>query len=379
MKPDGTIFANTNDDWEFPQSKAVKAGRWLGYVPFTGIKDERNAPPEIHAFSLSFVPKLKVEQRSLYIPDFYYSLAPTVTREGIDAPMDSRRRQPYHLVIFGEKSSIGDVVLPIAHRFQADMYLPNGEISDTLIHRMVDDNGGKRPLIVFCISDCDPSGWQMPVSIGRKLQAFRDLLCPDLEFEVRPIALTVEQVRDLGVPSTPLKETERRKDKWMEAFGVEQTEIDALAQLRPEILAKIVRDEISPFFDDTLDERVMDAQQEWMEDAQEALDQLVDHDQIEGIRRSAHQIIGEVRGRLDGLNDKLAEAVDLSELEWPTLDLPEPEINTAVHGKPLVSSSWSWPDATRALIDHKNTASGRPGAPPGGRAGSNQHPAPPGT
>ena len=60
----------------------------------------------------------------------------------------------------------------------------------------------------------------MPVSIARKLQALRDLLFPSLRFEVVQTALTVEQVRDLDLPSTPLKETEKRADRWRAAFGV---------------------------------------------------------------------------------------------------------------------------------------------------------------
>ena len=52
------------------------------------------------------------------------------------------------------------------------------------------------------ICDCDPSGRQMPVSIGRKLQALRDLEFPDLDFEVIPVALTVDQVKatDPNIP-----------------------------------------------------------------------------------------------------------------------------------------------------------------------------------
>ena len=37
-----------------------------------------------------------------------------------------------------------------------------------------------RPMIVFVLADFDPAGNQMAVSIGRKLQAFRDLLYPGL-------------------------------------------------------------------------------------------------------------------------------------------------------------------------------------------------------
>jgi hypothetical protein len=39
---------------------------------------------------------------------------------------------------------------------------------------------GARPLVLFTLADCDPAGRQMPVSIGRKLQALRDPKFPRL-------------------------------------------------------------------------------------------------------------------------------------------------------------------------------------------------------
>ena len=119
--------------------------------------------------------------------------------------------------------------------YDADLYLPTGEISDTQLHTMASTgNSDGRKLIVFTLTDFDPAGWQMPVSIGRKLQAFKDLQFPDLEFEVQPVALTGEQARSLDLPSTPLKETERRGTKWRAAMGWEQTEINALSTLQPD-------------------------------------------------------------------------------------------------------------------------------------------------
>ena len=61
-----------------------------------------------------------------------------------------------------------------------------------------------RPAVVFYFSDFDPSGHQMSVSVSRKLQALCDLR-PGLQISLRPVALTLEQVRDLGLPSSPLK------------------------------------------------------------------------------------------------------------------------------------------------------------------------------
>ncbi len=91
-----------------------------------------------------------------------------------------------------------------------------------------------QPTVVLYFSDFDPSGHQMPISVARKLQALRDLKHPALKIEVHPVALTLEQVRRLDLPSTPLKATEHRGDKWRAVMQHEQTEIDALAALNPE-------------------------------------------------------------------------------------------------------------------------------------------------
>ena len=61
---------------------------------------------------------------------------------------------------------------------------------------------------------------------------------PDLDYEVHRAVLTPEQVREYGLPSRPLKETERRGDAWRTQMGIEQTEIDALASLPPDLLRR---------------------------------------------------------------------------------------------------------------------------------------------
>ena len=187
------------------------------------------------------------------VPDLE-DIRPTVYLDGFGA------RQAYRLVLTGEKTSLADVVAPIAERHDADLYLPSGEISDTLVYQMAKTGAADgRPMIVLVMADFDPAGRQMAVSIARKLQGFRDLHFPDLEFEVHAIALNEDQVRELGLPSTPLKETEKRADRWRLEFGLEQTEIDALATLRPDVLRRIVEGAIAPFYDQTLERRTRDA------------------------------------------------------------------------------------------------------------------------
>jgi len=213
-----------------------------------------------------------------------------------------------------------------------------------------------RPLAVFVLADCDPAGHQMAVSIGRKLQALRDLCFPELEFEVVPTALTVEQVRDLNLPSTPLKETERRADKWRGAFGVEQTEIDALATLRPRELQRIVEVAIVPYFDEGLSDRVAAAKRDWEEAAQEALEEQIDSDSLDVIRERAAGNLEELKAEIETINEQLRMAVD-DIVELPEAIVPEPEVGAEKLSRQaslISSSTQSWAEATRALKVRKS-------------------------
>lgn len=123
--------------------------------------------------------------------------------------------QPCRLAIVGEKSSPEPVLGPVAASFSADLYLSTGKISETQVHRMasVAAQDG-RPLIVFYFSDCDPAGWQMGISVARKLQAFRELLGEKLEFEVHRVALTPDQVSELSLTCR-----DRRSRRWSAHSG----------------------------------------------------------------------------------------------------------------------------------------------------------------
>jgi hypothetical protein len=46
-KPDGTPYLNDDDTWEWLQADAANAARFLGYLPFDQITDQRNAEPVI--------------------------------------------------------------------------------------------------------------------------------------------------------------------------------------------------------------------------------------------------------------------------------------------------------------------------------------------
>jgi hypothetical protein len=348
-KPNGELYQNTDDDWNWLAGTAAKAARWLGYIPFDRIIDRRNAEPIIHR-------KARVEPEAWVASRLYIDVPDLDDVDPRPVATGFVARQAFQFVIFGEKSSLEELLLPIAERLEADLYLPTGEISDTLLHRIAKDAvADGRPLVVFTVSDCGPSGRQMAVSIGRKLQALRDLLFPTLRFEVVPAALTVEQVRELGLPSTPLKESEKRADKWRAAFGVEQTEVDALLTPRAlddGVLRELVERAFDPYFDRTLEARVAAAEDEWRSAAAEAIDEQIDSDALSDARDQASELLDEMPERVDDINRRLRAAV--GPVTLPEIDVPEPELNDDTPRQALVSLDQDWVEATRALIAHKS-------------------------
>ncbi len=192
-KPDGKPYVNTEEDWVWLSEKAAKAARWLGYVEFDRIVDQRNTAPVVREFEREELqPEVRFGQVELALPE---DLDPRIRLAGFQAI------QPYRLVLFGEKTSLEPVLAPIAEQRQADLYLPTGEASDTMIHQLASTaaEDGRRT-VVFYLSDCDPAGWQMAISVARKLQALRVLKFPELDFEVRPVALFPDHVREYGLP-----------------------------------------------------------------------------------------------------------------------------------------------------------------------------------
>jgi hypothetical protein len=209
-----------------------------------------------------------------------------------------------------------------------------------------------RPMVVLVFADADPAGYQMATSIGHKLRAFRDSLHPDLDFRLVAPALTVEQVGSLGLPSTPLKATERRADRWRAAYGVEQTEIDALATLRPDELRRIVRSAAKPYWAPTLADRAREARRAWEVEAQAAFEAQVDADQMDALRVQAEAAVENLKARLADLD----LATDGLDIDWPEYDPPEPEC--AGDGPSLVDSEMELTEAIQRLRARKRYENG---------------------
>jgi hypothetical protein len=380
VKPDGKPYENTDDDYKWMSERAAKAARWLGLVGFDRFVDRRNAapvlfrpePPKTDPFGKAH------GWMGAWVRDVGGKLeivTPTITPELVNFGA----RQKYFFVFFGEKSSLDPVLRPLAQQYGANMYLCAGEISDTLIHQMaLDASEDGRPLVVFTFSDFDPAGRQMPVSIARKLQALRNLLFPNLDAQIVPVSLTIEQVLEQRLPTTPVKAGDKRKARWEREFGQRlreaglvpddrpaQVEIDALAALRPQVLTDLTHAAIAPFWDATLDERTAAARAEWEEEAREAVEEQADPEMLAEVKERAEiaaAYINVALNELDRMQARMTRASDDLKAIVDGIKLPdspeEPQPEPAEDFKPLVNVSGDYVEVTDALKAHKGYGKG---------------------
>lgn len=100
------------------------------------------------------------------------------------------------------------------------------------------DNG--KTCIMLYFGDYDPSGEDIPRSIGRNLERM------GIDIEVKHIALNPDQIKEMNLPGVPPKLTDTRTTNW---DGDMVVELDAV---EPNTLAKMCKDAIKEHFDDGL-------------------------------------------------------------------------------------------------------------------------------
>jgi hypothetical protein len=252
----GVPFENTAKEWD-DLIAAMRDVRYLDLLKLpkgTSFVDRRNNPPTI------------------YLPDDKESPADVDTADEQPAvelspePMPSlpglqlirpQINQRFHIEIWCEKTTHDDILDPLAERLECNLITGAGEFSTThcadLVKRALKSG---RPVRILYISDHDPGGRSMPVAVARKIEFELYRLGRALDIQVRFIVLTPEQCEEYELPRTPIKEGERRAERFEERFGEGATELDALEALHPGALEDIVEEEIKRYYDDELEEKI---------------------------------------------------------------------------------------------------------------------------
>ena len=248
MWPDGSPYENTESSWE----KLCNAAIWARYQ---GIGDWGDLIDRRHPDPIDFADYESYDSEPLFTASRF---SPTSLRESFLNGVPSYSPVglgTYHLEVWVEKASMNEILTPTITQFGAVLQPLVGESSlervTGAIQRIMAIG---KPTRIFYISDFDPSGKQMPVSVSRKLEFYaRDL---DLDIRLNPLALTEDQIDQFQLPGIPTKASDSRAASFVQQYGDRATELDALEALYPGELASILDAALSPYVDADILEQV---------------------------------------------------------------------------------------------------------------------------
>lgn len=139
--------------------------------------------------------------------------------------------------IWIEKSALAGVIFPVTAEYDVPLMCTGGFSSETFAYEAVArlrDTGVT--LVVYSLYDFDRSGQDAAASLEEKVRRF------GAEFRVpvvfRRLGLTLEQVRDLALPTRPAKGASAADRRWPHDFAAE---LDAIP---PDTLREMVREAI---------------------------------------------------------------------------------------------------------------------------------------
>ena len=331
LLPNGKPYENTEECWGV-LNLASKAARYLHLVDPAAFDDRRNPDPLTYADYRVYEPEVEA-RLMLWAGDLRLPMFPDLPEYYVRTFKGTQR---YHLEVWCEKSTMNDVLAPLCQAYQATLQTGLGELSITatlaLAHRLQQAN---KPARIFYVSDFDPAGQSMPVAVSRKIEYFVRTFGLDLDVRLFPVVLTQEQVAYYQLPRTPIKETERRRIGFEDRYGQGAVELDALEALYPGELQQVLSAYMNQYYDQTLDERVLEVARQLEYHLEAIRKQVIGRytEDIQAVQAEYQQLKADFSGRMERYSQQLKalwlamkSELDLSLPDLSAYAVPEPVI-----------------------------------------------------
>ncbi len=155
--------------------------------------------------------------------------------------------QDKRLEVWIEKDALVGVIENVCEENDVPFFSCRGYVSDSEMWagsmRALSHRKKNQDVIILHLGDHDPSG----IDMSRDIEDRYDLFTFNGRFEVRRIALTMEQIRELNPPPNPAKITDSRYEGYASQYGNESWELDAL---QPQYIVQLIEDNILAERDD---------------------------------------------------------------------------------------------------------------------------------
>lgn len=152
--------------------------------------------------------------------------------------LDRWENQPNYVEVWIEKDALVGIVSRAASPLDVPYFSCRGYTSQSemwIAAQRFRNQQSKKKRIIIHLGDHDPSGIDMTRDIQDRLNLF------GANVQVKRVALTMEQIEAYNPPPNPAKITDSRAKDYIEKYGNESWELDAL---EPQVIIDLIRDEI---------------------------------------------------------------------------------------------------------------------------------------
>lgn len=298
IKPDGEVYENTEEDWEY-LCRAASYARHLKLVDAAKFTDSRTDDP-INIIDY-MVPDPGHELEYGNLASFTRPSLPHLIPIGFDGEY-----QPYNLEIWIEKSNKKNELIEICRKYKVLLQIGTGFNSITSAIRLLERaRAANRPTRIFYISDFDPAGKSMPIGLSRNIEFYDS---DNLDIKLYPIMITEDQVNKYQLPRIPTKK-DKNYSKFIDAHGDGMVEINALTGRHPGEFEKIVIDEIKKYHDPSIDHEVAQAEWQFQRELEQERDNRLDdiQDRIDDFYSRFDDATKEIRENLKSFNSEFNE------------------------------------------------------------------------
>lgn len=162
--------------------------------------------------------------------------------------MDMWANQDTRCFVIIEKEALVGVLEPMCRKWDVPLLAARGYPSSTVLREFVLEDilptrrSTSQHIVIYHCGDHDPSGIDMTRDLQERISMFsRD------HVELRRLALNMDQITQYNPPPNPAKTTDSRFAAYLEAYGNDSWELDALP---PTDLSQLVEDEIRANIDE---------------------------------------------------------------------------------------------------------------------------------
>jgi hypothetical protein len=144
------------------------------------------------------------------------------------------------VVVWLEKDALAELVYGAVGGYYVPLSVSRGYSSWTFVHENLDVLDSGAEVEVLYLGDHDPSGLDIERFTKEAMEHF------GVEFDLRRVALTYEQVQAYGLLPNPTKKADPRAKEYVSRYGDECWELDAL---EPRTLRTVVKDAVKSKID----------------------------------------------------------------------------------------------------------------------------------